>query len=475
MTEGHPHVNSEQQNLTIETNVQIEKTNQLHSDIVSLQEKVSESEKNLRSLSNVPEGSNEVAVLPKENSYKKEGWESQIAALKVELAQLRFENESLLSQLKNLKKGKANSHELVSKEKQVSKTKQSVQFKQDKEDKKNFFRSHFWKSGKAKLNQTPTTETICSDSPLKEEMVSVDAIAVDVFGKNDNIQGILSVCSSSVVFEPIDCQSDSEKSENNTKRESLVIKSNQIVNLSVDTWQIKENNLLINLGKVGMMNKETGKQLFFIGLEKPMKYVYEIIQTYDECETNLVEDIKTPNAGNEAIHTYLNSRLTQTSAVISAEDFYKLVMTMPKRFQACNWTLLYSTNVHGISIHTFYSRVAGKSPTLLLLKDTDGDCFGCYASQPWRPYSQYYGTGECFVFTTCPVFQVYHWSTNNYSFQLSTLEFLAMGGGKHFAIWIDADFVCGASGECDTFHSPPLSKHEEFTCHILEAWYPVSM
>ena len=70
----------------------------------------------------------------------------------------------------------------------------------------------------------------------------------------------------------------------------------------------------------------------------------------------------------------------------------------------------------------------------------------------------------------------WHWrrqpgAPRNEYFQFSSPDSLAIGGGGHFAIWLDADLMYGHSGICDTFGSPTLSNKDEFAIQRLELWY----
>jgi len=55
-------------------------------------------------------------------------------------------------------------------------------------------------------------------------------------------------------------------------------------------------------------------------------------------------------------------------------------------------------------------------------------------------------------------------------FILSKDNSIAVGGGDHFAIWLDGNFRYGSSLPCQTFRSPQLSSQPQFLCHELEVW-----
>jgi len=112
-----------------------------------------------------------------------------------------------------------------------------------------------------------------------------------------------------------------------------------------------------------------------------------------------------------------------------------------------NWRRLFTTQVDGTSITTFFNKVLDYAPTVLLVKDTHGyvlfhfiarvaplmsamtQVFGGYASEEWQSGIGFHGTGECFVFALKPKLAVYRWTEANDFFMIASKEFVAMGGG----------------------------------------------
>lgn len=129
----------------------------------------------------------------------------------------------------------------------------------------------------------------------------------------------------------------------------------------------------------------------------------------------------------------------------------------------------YKLSVNGASLADLYRRCGKVQDSLTIIQDSGGSVFGCYVSSAWRVHESYFGSGSCFVFTLAPSFHVYPassvpGSSNNF-FQLATPQAMALGGGDHFAIWIDDALRKGISKHCNTFASPSLSSHEEFRCN----------
>ena len=70
-------------------------------------------------------------------------------------------------------------------------------------------------------------------------------------------------------------------------------------------------------------------------------------------------------------------------------------------------TLVYSSDEHGISLSTFYSKSELYEPTILVVKTRTNEIFGAYCSTSWAERNAkdergqrqaYFGTGETFLF-----------------------------------------------------------------------------
>ena len=68
---------------------------------------------------------------------------------------------------------------------------------------------------------------------------------------------------------------------------------------------------------------------------------------------------------------------------------------------------------------------------------------------------------------------VFHASGRNKFFMHSTDKSIGVGGPDNFAIAINADFLNGSSGPCETFSSPRLAGSPLFSCRMFELWTTV--
>uniref|UniRef100_A0A8C3BMW2 Oxidation resistance protein 1 n=1 Tax=Cairina moschata TaxID=8855 RepID=A0A8C3BMW2_CAIMO len=164
--------------------------------------------------------------------------------------------------------------------------------------------------------------------------------------------------------------------------------------------------------------------------------------------------------------------LSDPSELLQPEQIEKLTKSLPPRTIGYPWTLAYSTAKHGMSLKTLYRTMLGlDTPVLLVIKDSDGQIFGALASEPFKVSDGFYGTGETFLFTFSPDFEVFKWTGDNMFFIKGDMDSLAFGGGGgEFALWLDGDLYHGRSHSCKTFGNHTLSKKEDFIIQDIEIW-----
>ncbi|XP_029359400.1 oxidation resistance protein 1a isoform X1 [Echeneis naucrates] len=164
--------------------------------------------------------------------------------------------------------------------------------------------------------------------------------------------------------------------------------------------------------------------------------------------------------------------LREPSDLLEADQIEKLAKNLPPRTIGYPWTLAFGTSKHGMSIKTLYRTMQGQdTPVLMVIKDSDGQVFGALASEPFKVSDGFYGTGETFLFTFNPEFEVYKWTGDNMFFIKGDTDSLAFGGGSgEFGLWLDGDLYHGRSHSCKTFGNPMLSKKEDFYVQDIEIW-----
>uniref|UniRef100_A0A8C6RNQ1 Oxidation resistance protein 1 n=1 Tax=Nannospalax galili TaxID=1026970 RepID=A0A8C6RNQ1_NANGA len=155
--------------------------------------------------------------------------------------------------------------------------------------------------------------------------------------------------------------------------------------------------------------------------------------------------------------------LSDPSDLLLPDQIEKLTKHLPPRTIGYPWTLVYGTGKHGTSLKTLYRTMTGlDTPVLMVIKDSDGQVFGALASEPFKVSDGFYGTGETFVFTFCPEFEVRNGEADN------LVVFMYYRG--EFALWLDGDLYHGRSHSCKTFGNRTLSKKEDFFIQDIEIW-----
>uniref|UniRef100_A0ACD6AP47 Uncharacterized protein n=1 Tax=Avena sativa TaxID=4498 RepID=A0ACD6AP47_AVESA len=196
------------------------------------------------------------------------------------------------------------------------------------------------------------------------------------------------------------------------------------------------------------------------------------------CQTEPVSSCMAPKGSMECASNHNLPAMSEPSKLLSEMMRSVIYPSLPVLAQGKNWMLVYSTWRHGISLSTLYRRsmlCAGDS--LLIIGDKKGAVFGGLVEAPLRPIIQrkYQGTKNCFVFTNVAGRPVIYRQTgaNNY-FTFCSPEYLAMGGGGHFALYLGEDLLNGSSSTSETFNNPCLSLSGEFEVRHVELWGFVS-
>ena len=149
---------------------------------------------------------------------------------------------------------------------------------------------------------------------------------------------------------------------------------------------------------------------------------------------------------------------------------------LPGRHKHAEWSLVYSTSKSGFSLQTMYRSGVKSARTVLVVHDFCGHIFGAYCTEPLKVNPRYQGTGEAFVFQMHPHMIKYGWQQpahgepRNDFFMLVAHDSVGIGGGPHFALWLDSDLLHGHTGTCATFGCPSLAGSEDFKVKAIELW-----
>ncbi|CAM9182089.1 unnamed protein product, partial [Hapterophycus canaliculatus] len=194
------------------------------------------------------------------------------------------------------------------------------------------------------------------------------------------------------------------------------------------------------------------------------------------------------------------------SMIVTHLALARMEAVLPKHHRGYNWHLLFSTLRDGASYTTLYNRIKAEEPTFVIVESMRGEVFGGFATCAWASGSQYYGTGECFLFklengervavdtggdadsdggsdagspgsTVKTLMEgdvaTFQWTGMNMYLQYSDGAGIGMGGGGmagSFGLFIGEDFLSGSTGKCDTYGNPPLCSQEQFQVSQVEVW-----
>ncbi|CAJ2677053.1 unnamed protein product [Trifolium pratense] len=164
--------------------------------------------------------------------------------------------------------------------------------------------------------------------------------------------------------------------------------------------------------------------------------------------------------------------ISEPSMLISNSLRNAVYDSLPSLIHGRKWLMLYSTWKHGISLSTLYRRsLLLPGPSLLVVGDRKGAVFGSLVEAPLRPSTKrkYQGTNSTFVFTNISGHPVIYRPTGvNRYFTLCTTDFLAIGGGGHFALYLEGDLLNGSSSVSETYGNPCLAHTPEFQVKEVE-------
>jgi len=163
------------------------------------------------------------------------------------------------------------------------------------------------------------------------------------------------------------------------------------------------------------------------------------------------------------------------SQVLDEHLVARIESSLPSEFQGYDWVLYFASPQEGgikDDLSAMYKAAEGIA-SILVVKDGQGHSFGAFLPEELSPSSDaaYYGSQQTLLFALGPEFQLFTWTGANNNFILANEDSIGIGGGgKGFAIYLDADLHTGTSTECETFRNSQLSHVEEFDVSAVELW-----
>ncbi|KAM0038805.1 putative TLDc domain-containing protein [Helianthus debilis subsp. tardiflorus] len=259
---------------------------------------------------------------------------------------------------------------------------------------------------------------------------------------------------------------------------------NESQSVAVNKSDPPSTNVLVkeNSGKKGIFSR--GKQSIGKALTQAARYGtgYRFHSSGKVNSESKVDDGKETGSqlgANEGVLEQNPSgpklpNMSEPSQLMTEDTRAALYVALPVLSQGKKWVLLYSTWRHGISLSTLYRR-SNLCPglSLLVVGDHKGAVFGGLVEAPLKPSTKkrYQGSNDTFVFTNtpgCPV--IFRPTGINRYFTLCSTEYLALGGGNHFALYLDHDLLNGSSLASETYGNSCLSHTQDFEVKEIELW-----
>ncbi|KAI0270440.1 TLD-domain-containing protein [Gloeopeniophorella convolvens] len=184
----------------------------------------------------------------------------------------------------------------------------------------------------------------------------------------------------------------------------------------------------------------------------------------------------------DKVGVQLLGRKETTRAVLGAGLADGLRSHLPARSRLPrSWTLLFSLDQHGISLHTLYARCSAHAGgAVLIIRDAEGGCFGAWVADGIHEgHGSYSGSGESFLWKMHgDSMKVFKWTGKNDYVALCEPESISFGGGDgRYGLYLDDTLFEGSSARCPTFNNEPLCSLEptqggtaKFECVGLEVW-----
>ena len=127
-------------------------------------------------------------------------------------------------------------------------------------------------------------------------------------------------------------------------------------------------------------------------LENKNNHLEERIKTIEEENINIKNELLLlKQLENEKVNLFPNS------SIITNNDQNIIINFLEKKPKKC--TLLFDTVIHGDKNETFHQNVNYKSPTLIIIKTTNGLKFGGYTTKCWPNNNSYLNDKYAFIFS----------------------------------------------------------------------------
>ncbi|ORX48116.1 hypothetical protein BCR36DRAFT_413266 [Piromyces finnis] len=190
---------------------------------------------------------------------------------------------------------------------------------------------------------------------------------------------------------------DSKSVESQRNEEEILARSETISNEKkfsrFFSWTFNQNITRLTL----VAETEEGKNEILTAIQKRLKHLKP-----KPFEFNVLEAIDKYNFKQSMANLPQQiSPLPDTLGIsLTDEICNSLYTSIPKRLRIKrSLTLIYSMQLHGSSLSTFYEKSSSGygNAQILVIRDVDDNIFGAFTSEPFRKQNGFYGNGETFL------------------------------------------------------------------------------
>jgi hypothetical protein len=253
----------------------------------------------------------------------------------------------------------------------------------------------------------------------------------------------------------------------------LLNKSNEIIS--------KNNYIRPNLSK---LEKDSFEPIEYQDIRNEDS-IFEVFKSkeYTETISNILNSLENYYNEKETYDDYPYFRIQNTckfipklkspTKILSERQLREIHANIPYYQQFKNFFLVFSPDEHGNSMRTFYFKTKDIKSYILVIKDENGNIFGCYISDEIKSSENFYGTGETFVFSFFKSDRIHCFpSTGVNDLYIRTDEdSISLGASNNlYSIFIKGDFDSGYTSPTQTFKNPKLTENTKFNIIRMEIW-----
>ena len=166
----------------------------------------------------------------------------------------------------------------------------------------------------------------------------------------------------------------------NIKKNISIIKEEKLIKLKIKNPS-NEKEFFINIPlKEKDLKSELDTIIPYIAslnnrITELEKKVSKLENQFEQC-IPIINEYKKEKKNNSFFDGFKNSNIVNEKEI---EEIYNWLDNKPK-----NCKLLLDSKIDGDKTETFYKKCGGKSPTIVLVKTTEGNKFGGYTAFPWE-------------------------------------------------------------------------------------------